>query len=432
MTESAAPLDVSDVQIDGDRIMLRKYAGGGDPLNIYNLVQRMDIYESITNYTLSADIYISEGIELLNNFPMNGEEFISFSMQTPSRKKLTFDFFVESIEGVGTTDNAMLKTYVLRCVTKDFLKNSYTLFSKRYTDLPYDVALNMVIKEDLGSGKPITIEATKGKFDYVVNNVRPFQVVDLIKERAVSNEKNKSSVFFFYEDNEGYKFVTLEKLITERKSKTEGPGGLRFFYDTANRASNLEQVINVRNILSYETMQQGSSIQKVRSGRMANQVRQFDILHGTYFDKYEYNNMSDASEYKKTDEDIDFNSSAFNADVTSNPGRSSIVFKDGTRPEMEHNKNIHWKRPFQEKIAQYGLTLRVYGDSNILVGDMVEVNIPDISGTTKERKVQEIFSKNFIIVSQNHMLIKRKNDGRFDYYMNLDVRKPNLRGKGIG
>lgn len=423
---STLPYEMSDVILDS--IMLYNYTRSND-LDIYNLVTEISIYESLINNTLSADIGISEGIELLNNFPMNGEEWIEFTFQTPQRKAITCSFFVEKIEAISSTDNSMLKSYVLRCVTKDYLTNSYKLLTKRYRDLKYDDSVAEVIRQDLGSGKELKIESTKGKFDYLVNNVRPLQVIDLIRERAVSAEGNKSSTFFFYEDNERYNFVTLEKLIVERKPLADV---YYYVYDIANRASLYEKVINVRNILSYTTTSQGSSIKKVKTGRMANEVRKFDILTGTYYDKYEYNNISDHSAYKKTDSNIDFNSAAFNADVTGEPGRSSIAFKDGTRPEMEHNKNIHWKRPFEEKISQYGVTIRVYGDTNILVGDMVRLDIPEITGTTQPPPIQDIFSKNYIIFNQRHMLQKRANDGRFSYFMTLDLRKPNLTGRGIG
>lgn len=424
---STLPYETADVVCES--VMLYNF-NRSTKRDIMPLITEIDIYESMLNNTLSADIGISEGVELLNNFPMNGEEFVEFTIQTPNRKTITYSFFVEAIEAISSSDNSMLKNYVLRCVTEDYLTNSYKLFSKRYRDLGYADSLVQVIRQNLGSSKDLKIESTKGKFDYAVNNVRPFQVVDLIKERAVSSEGNLSSLFFFYEDNERYNFVTLEKLIQERKAKAEGPGGYVFVYDVSNRASPFEKVINVRNILSYATTNQGSSIEKVKSGRMANQVRQFDIRHGIYFDKFEYNNTTDSSNYKKTDDDIDFNSDLFNARVTAEPGRSSIAFKDSTRPEMEHNKFIHWKRPFQEKISQYGVTIRVYGDTNILVGDMVKLNIPEITGITIEPKKQEIFSNNYIIFNQRQMLRKRR-DGRFSYFMSLDLRKPNLHRRGI-
>lgn len=420
MTETTSPNEVGLVDLESITLL---NVAGSEPKDISNIVQQLDIYESLNNYTLSADIYVAEGIELINNFPLKGEEFVQFSIQTPDRKKIKYNFFVESIKKVIPNENSMLKYYILRCVTQDFLKNSYTVFSKRYTDLGYSDAVKRVLY-DLGSNKNVSIEDTKGKFDYTVNNVRPFQVIDLIKERAVSSENNISSLFFFYEDNEQYNFVTFEKLITERKYKAQQ---FQFFYDIVNLNVDIEKVINVRNILYYQVKTLGSSISKIQNGKMANQVRQFDILHGTYYDKYEYSNTTDYKNFKATDQKVDFNSSSFNDMVASTPGRIAMTVKDGTRPEMKHNENIPYKGPFREKLNQYALNIRVYGDTSLMVGDVIDINMPEISGVTKEAEEQKIHSGNYVVFTLNHSIVREGLDGRFHHYMNLDLRKPNLK-----
>lgn len=427
---SNVPYDISDVIIANDEILLSKFSGG-ESRNIYNLVTQIYLHESLTNATLSADIYLAEGIELINNFPMNGEEFIEFTFQTPLRKEITVKLFVESIDNQITADNSLIKSYVLRCVTEDYLKNSFHLFSRRFTDMNYDVAVTSIMNEELKTNKSIEVESTKGKFDYVVNAVRPLQAIDLIRERAVSGERNESSLFFFYEDNEQYRFLTLEKLIEDRKEKSKRPDYI-FVYDTANRASPYDKVINYRNILSYRTINQGTTIEKVKRGRMRNQIREFDIRTGAYYTKKEYINLVDNPKFKKIDESwFDFNSDVFNGYVTEFPAVSEMVVKDSTRPEMEHNKTIHMKRPFADKLHQYSVHLRVYGDTDVLLGDTIRLSIPEITGTSIAPPEQEIFAQNYIIFSQTHKLEKRTNDGRFSYYMNLDLRKPNLQGKGI-
>lgn len=418
---SSYPNDVGRVEIES--VTLTDF-NGGNPQDISHLIHEISIYESMSNYTISADIYVAEGIELLNNFPLRGEEFITFSIQTPNRKRVSYELFVESIQQIKHNQNSMMKFYVMRCVTRDFLTNSYTLFSKRYTDIDYDAAVNQVIRQDLGSGKNVKIEKTKGKFDYIVNNVRPLQVIDLIRERAVSGEKNMSSLFFFYEDHEGYNFTTLEKLITERKHKANL---FPFSHDISNQASNIEEVINIRNILHFEVLSLGGSIKKIQSGRMSNQVNEFDLLHGTYYKKKNYNNVSDYKNYKATDEQVDFNSSSFNGVVSGKPSKVSMVVRDGTRPEMEHNNNIHLKRPFQERINQYSINARVYGDTELMVGDVINLIMPEISGVTREADEQKIYGGKYVVFTLNHSIVRDDNDGRFRHYMNFDLRKPNLR-----
>ncbi len=413
-----------DVIIPNDEITLTSF-DGSRKLNIYNLIRSIDIYESLTNYTVSADIYIAEGIELINNFPMAGEERVSITLETPKRKSITYDFLVSKIDAQRSNDAGNLKSYVLRCVTEDLLKNSFKTFTKRYKDEKYDQALIEVINQDLGSGLSVETEQTKGEFDFTVNNVRPFQVVDLICERAVSGEENISSTFFFYQDNQGYHFKTLEKLIKERRA---GAQHLQFFYQTVNRAEDYEKVINVRNIIAYDTVTQGSSIEKVKSGGMRMRVHEFDIKTGEYYNKKDYINTSDGKAYEKLDGAEDFNSKAFNLFVTEMPAVHSMVIKDGTRPDMKHNQNIHRKRPFIDKLKNYTMRARVYGDTTIRVGDVVTMNLPEITGAEgpdANEKNQKFYSGQYVIFNLKHRLDKRPS-GVFDHFMIFEMKKTNI------
>jgi len=425
---SGSEKDVGHVDIAGNKIMLKTFNGGNE-LNIINLVKGFDIYESLDNYTISADFYIAEGIELVNEFPLGGEETIEISFQTPTRDTVSYKFFVESVQGMKTNDPANLRSYMLRCCTKDFLKNSSMRFTKRYKDLKYHEALDTLLVTDMGAEESLqTIETTKGKFDYVVNNLRPFQIVDLIKERAVSAEGNKSSVFVFYQDNKGYHFQTVEKLIKDRKG---GAIGKTFTYDTGNRAEDYEKSINVRNILSYETVSQGSAIVKVTQGAMKNEFRQFDLHRGTYYDKKVYTNPSDQGIFEKTDDPHDFNSSDYNAFTTKFPGITRMTIKDATRPEMEHNNNVHYQRAFRERMFQNALRIRVYGDTSIRVGDVVKLKFPEISGLTVKPKQGKIFSENYIVTNLKHRCDQRGNN-LFEHFLIMDVAKPNQFKRPLG
>lgn len=422
--------EVGSVKIGDKEIWLTKFSGG-DPLNIYSQVKSFDIYESLDNNTIVADFYLADGIELPNKYPLGGEERIRLSLQTPGRSTITYKFVIDSVIAMKTNDQSNMRSYALRCVTEDFLKNSSTVYTKRYMDMNYDDAVQMVVETDLGASVPlVTVEATKGKFDYVVNAKRPFQVIDLIKERAVSGEGYKSSYFVFYQDNEGYHFQTVEKLIKDRKPGAEGK---QFFYETGNKSQDYEKALNVRNILSYETMHQGNQVQKVARGAMRNQFREFDIYRGTYFLKTEYVNSADHKIFEATDDKNDLNSPDFNAFTSKLPAITRMTVKDGLRPEMEHNKNLTYQRPFIERLSQYGVRVRVYGDTDLKVGDVIKLNIPEIyghSGNGKPKKA-EIFSENYIVTALKHRCdMQDKND--FQHYIVMECRKPNQFNKELG
>lgn len=417
--------DAGKVIIAEDKIKLKKFSGGGE-LNIYPQVRSFDIYEDLDNFTVAADFYIVDGIELINKFPLGGEELITVTLQTPSKGAITYDFMIDSIQHMKNNDMGNMRAYMLRCVTKDFLKNASMSYTKRYKDRPYDVALSEVLNSDMGAEVSLeTLELTKGKFDYVINNKRPFQVIDLIRERAVSGEGNLSSVFVFYQDNKGYHFTTVEKLIKERK------GGPTYKIRNAQRNLPIEENVNMEEILSYEVISQGRQINKTISGAMRTQIRQFDILRGTYYETEEYINQSDHGSYAKIDAGIDLNSGDFNSFTQEYPSVSKMTVKDSLRPEMEHNKNIHYQRPFIERMSQQGVRIRIYGNTDMRVGDVVTLEVPEISGVTRKPKPVDIFSNNYIITALKHRCDKNQ-DNSFTHTMVYELRKPDQYGKPLG
>lgn len=418
-------IETGELEVLGEKIVITTY-NGGNPQNIYHLVDRFDIYESVQQNCIVADFVVNDGIELQNYLPIAGEEWISLQVRTPSRKTLTYKFFVHTVSQMKTSDDAMLKVYTLNCVSEDYHKQSCQKISKRYLDKDYQVAINELLKTDFVLSKGLEVEPTKGKFDYLVNNVRPFQIADLLCDRAVSN-KYKGTDYLFYEDNEQFRFVTYEYLIEQRKGKAES---FKFVYDTANRSKDLDKVINVRNILSYELMSQGHSITKVMDGAQKLQVKEFDLLHGDYFKKNEYTNSSDYSQFKPTDSQNDLNSAAYSSAMEKYPGSYLMAVKDGLRPEMEHNNYIHFKRPWQIKSMQFGMRLRVYADTELLVGDLIQCKFPEISFLSEDRPEQEVYSGNYF-VKDIRLSASKTADNTWESFMILDIRRPNLK-KALG
>ena len=399
---------------------------GGNPYEIKHLVMGMDIYESLDNYTITCDMILSEGIELFNYLPIAAEEKITFTIQTPQNfKTISYDFFVESVTDITSNDMSSMKTYALRCITMDALKNTRTLFTKRYRDMEYDAALDEVVKKDLGASKPLDMpDKTKGFFDYTVNRVRPFQVIDLICERAVST-KYKGSDYIFYQDNETYRFCTLEYLIETRKPKAKG---FEYIFPTSKGDTPVEKRENHRNILKYEIYDIGADQEKIKNGAHRNKYVEFDIATGDYLVKSEYVNSSDHKKFKKTDAPNDTHTEPYNGFAEAEPGFVRLALKDSTRPEMQITGNMHLKTGFRHKMTNYGLNIRVYGDTNLLVGDLIYVKIPEITGTTVEPPDQRFYSGNYIVVTIRHMIEKRKDgQGEFEHFMVLDCRKPDLK-----
>lgn len=419
--------DAGSVIVGNKRITLKKF-NGSDSLNIYPQVRAFNIYESLDNACVVGNFIIADGIDLINNYPLGGEERIEVEIQTPQGKVISYNFVIESIKNMTVNDQGNLRTYALNCVTEDFLKNTSTVYSKRYYKMDYLSALETVMQDWGASVSLVTKEKTKGKFDFIVNQKRPLQIIDIIKERAVSEDDNLSSSFVFYQDNEGYHFQTYEKLI---KDRLEESSRKVFNFDVTNRFEDIEKVINVRNILHYEVLHQGNQIEKIRRGGIRNQFRQFDISRGTYYDVKEYINDSDHKNFESTGGNYDFNSHDFNVFNSSMPALTKMTVKDGLRPEMEHNLNLHYQRPFMERLSQSSLRIRTYGDTDIRVGDVIRLKFPEISGLTREPKEAEITTGNYIITTLRHMCTVDESN-EFDHFLIMECKKTQQPGRALG
>jgi len=418
--------ETDSVEIIGDEIILWDFVRAVK-LNIIKLVSGFNIIESLQNNSIVAEFEINDGIDLINYFPIVGEEWIDIKLKTPGAHKVCeYKFFVHRITHSKVNNIGSQRNYILHCSTEDYLKNSYTLYSKRYNK-NYNQAVEEALKTDLGSTKELEVEPTEGIFDYVTNKLRPFQVINLICERAKS-AKYKSDSFVFYEDNEKYRFLTLEKLIEDRKPKAE-----KFIYNFhtyhKNEEDNYEKA-NANNVISYSTPFQGSVFDNIKNGQFHNQVKTFDILTGDYFTTNEYFNIGGHKEFKPTDNIYDHNTDAFNNFVSQRNGEYRMVLKDSARPNADkvfaHNDKLHYKRPFYDKIFQYFLNIRIYGDTNLLVGDVIKLKIREINGKTKNIKDQErLYTENYLVTEIKNTFVLA-GDGRFSHFMNLDLRKPHF------
>lgn len=408
-------------KIEIEDIYLKKFDGSKQEI-ITHLIISFHIYESLDSHTLSAEFFLADGRNLVDGFPIIGEEQIVFKMRTPpDKKKNSYEFFVESVKNQQLNNLGNMKYYALSCATKDYLMNSFKVYSRRYYQLDYKLAVQKVITEDLKSKKNVYIEPTKGTFDYMVNRVRPFQTIDLLCEHAVS-AKNKSSYFVFYEDSDQYHFRTLEDLIEERKPNATNK---KFSMDSSIK-DNLKN-ISWRNILQFETFNLGDGIEKVKNGAIYSKVRKFDISHGDYFSTFEYND--DYMQFKKIDKPYDFNTSQYKNFVTEKPAKTSFICTDELRGSTfnNHLETIPWMRAYRERISQYGVKIRVYGDTDIIVGDVIEINIHKITAADVQDEPQDLFSGNYLIHSLKHKIIREEN-GDWGHYMILECRKMNLKG----
>ena len=150
-------------------------------------------------------------------------------------------------------------SYKLQLVSAELMRNATRYVNRSYNGNINDIVTS-IIKEDLQTEKPINIDKTSGIEKGTITRLNPFQAIDFLRRRAVSNEY-KSSSYVFYESRDGYVFTTMEKLISlGQRSIDSGHNDKEFFFDTV-RHDNIADV-SIRNIISYNVISFGDTITK--------------------------------------------------------------------------------------------------------------------------------------------------------------------------
>ena len=140
----------------------------GAEYNIIELVQEINIYENLYQASISGDIVIKDTNNIVDNFPIIGEERLSLKIMTPQKspkKDTTIDFTlsplmiykVNTVQGDG--ENALVVS--LQFGSVEAFRNNTCRVSQSYSGQPSDIVEKILRDETyLRSKKPLYIEPT--------------------------------------------------------------------------------------------------------------------------------------------------------------------------------------------------------------------------------------------------------------------------------
>jgi len=226
----------------------------------------VDIYEDMSKPTLFAVFIFTDSINMLEQFPIIGEETISIEIQTPGiLASTTYTFRSFEVTGVQRDGNGKSVSYTIRCVSEEHLSNGSNTVKQSMTDTISNMVPNIISKY-LSPKKPIIIDETKGIQTIAFPSLSPLQAIDMIRKRAVSKQYASSS-YVFFENQSGFNFKTIEGLIKDGRASI----GSRVFNAQQNvMASKDTQATSFRTILDYRLVAKSDSNKKAALGFQSN------------------------------------------------------------------------------------------------------------------------------------------------------------------
>ena len=195
----------------------------GEVIDIKNLVQELNIYESIYKNALTGSVVIIDAQNLIAKLEIQGTERISFTLKTPGA--IDERSIINASESTGhpfhvykITDRKQLAPgtllYTLHFGSREFMRNLRTKVSQAY-DGRLDRAVHQIMFDEnyLDSRKEMTYEPCGNSDKVVIPNLRPFDAINMIAEKSLP-EKSNGVGYYFYETTKGFHFRSWDNMIS--------------------------------------------------------------------------------------------------------------------------------------------------------------------------------------------------------------------------
>ena len=410
-------------------------------IDITQLVQEIQLYESINRSTLTGVLVLVDAAGLLDRLPLTGNELLEFTAHSPGftpqdksthgydfTMKSGFPMFVYSIKSISEPSPGV-KTYALRFCSKELIKDRQRKLCQAFQGPIHDTVFK-VLRGHLKSNKNFFFEQTTPVVKYVIPKKSPLDTIKFLCKESVS-KKFKSAGFFFWETSDGFHFKSLENMITNPSGVakraiaqyTNSPklmAGARYKTKKGNKIikGNNERVFEFKILNRYDTL---SSINKgVYASKLVTYdafTKQFDEQDFSY--PHEFVNTTHMGQISK-DKTSETNGlmPIYNYEdnkLLSDFSEGRYMFLSATQgmhhetTDREPFDTADVKNTIQRSISQQGafnsfsIELLVPGNTAVTAGSVIEFSTLTSSGVDKPR-IDPYMSGTYLVVEVRHIM----------------------------
>ncbi len=383
--------------------------------DIANQVVGIQVFEDLLSPFITGTLIVKDSLDLINLFPFVGEEYVELDIKTPTLKKgnISGKFYIYKM-----TDREMLRdkqvVYQLHFTSQDALIDLNKSISRTFTGKVSDIANTLLTDKVNGiqSTKKNIIEETSNETKYTSNFWSPIKNLLYLTEHAIS--KNNSPSYTFFENRDGYNFVSLEFLYKQ-------PITASFTFDNYVRddrpmggsVKNIEE--DYKRIIGIKIPTGIDYIDRITSGVYGSRMYTHDIASK----KISSNNFDMLKNAKKQNRLNEFP-----------PASKKVIYRYGStvmfKPKYYNNfsnfGDVTNTKIIQERISllkqaeSTKIQIVVPGRCDYTVGRKVYVKLNKIQPLNKSDKktIDNMFSGNYIISAINHFITKEKHESTLE------------------
>lgn len=381
--------------------------------DITNQVVAIQFFEDLFSPFITGNIVVKESLDLINLFPFIGEEFLELDITTPTIedklgiKGRYYIYKLTDRELVG--DRAVV--YQLHFISVEAIVDKNKKISKSFGDKVSSLVKPFLESESFGlqTKKKCFVEETINKIKYTSNYWSPVKNLLYLVENAAN--MNKTPNYVFFENRDGFYFVSLESLYENKSIRQEFTYD-RYMRDKVPAASDVrntqedyKRILDVRIPVGFDYLD------RLSNGMLGSRQISYDVTKKEYSTKT-YNMFDRFKEQKH------LNDNPINSDKAIFRSNSLVM----TYPKMfgtfdgygdNTNSKYNQERISLMKLSESNiLDITVPGRTDYTVGQKVTVRLNRVEPVSSKSSdiSDKMFSGNYLIAAVNHYIDRERHE----------------------
>ena len=397
----------------------------GQNVNVAGGTVRLMYYESILQDSVRATVTFADAGNAIENktaldgLPIVGQEKVELKFIDNIENELKITLYVNKVTPI--TDDTTKSLVQLDLTSKEFILNEKVRLNTRFDGkISEHIKKILTDKNYLGTEKDVDIEETSNSYNFIGNNRKPYYAMNWLSKKSISAESQKkgdSAGYFFFETSEGFKFKSIDGLLSQEKKKS-----IIFNQSPDSRGKNIPSGYDVKAI-DY-TKDNAVDVQnKLQMGAFSTRTVLFDPFN-CYYEVITPNAEQKENSYKLGGKELpvlnkEFERSGNNKEFS----RTTYMLLDkGTLPtgngvgksqqqiQKSTEQNFEAKDILNQSIMRYNQlytqksTITIAGDFSLHAGDVIFLDVPELQTDTKNDDINKESGGLYIIADLCHYI----------------------------
>lgn len=373
------------------------YTSAGEVHDIRKMFVSIDIFEDIFSPCMTAKLRLADAQELLSFFKLHGNEFIEIELDKPTLNKpikKVFRVYKISDRDIGTT----LQNYTLNLCSEEMVLSPQILISKSYKGKTITQMISDILKNYLKvpMSKINRVSETKGVYDIIIPKMNPLEAISWLSTRSYSS---KGSLYFFFENRDGFNFVSYEELLKEKVFDK---------YRMQVKVTN-EPAKNINTFTFIKIVEDFDILKACRYGSFSSSLGVLDIVTKDY-DRFYFNSLQSK------------NKGVLNKEVTMNgflnrngktmydsyDNMQKYVIVTDSDPTNNPMTPENWLSQTASRLGQlhlFKMVVTVPGNTALKAGMLIEVEVQKIMPQEQIAEINKVRSGKYLISAVHHKIV---------------------------